>query len=135
MKTGNIAFLFFAAIALADSFYLSVQHFYPGVLACPNTGIIDCATVISSNYSSMFGIPIAILGLLWSVIVVFLFAKRGELSTFLAPIWYLLGFIAVAYSVTAQYLIGKICIYCTTLDVSIIAIVLLGIFAVKLHKK
>jgi uncharacterized membrane protein len=135
MKTGKIAFLFFVVVAIADALYLSIQHFYPGVLACPNVGIIDCATVLSSNYSVVFGIPIAVLGLFWAVVMLLLFAKRGNVSAFLAPIWYLIGIIAVAYSFSAQYLIGKICIYCTTLDISIVAIVLLGIFAVKLHKE
>ena len=122
-------------MALVDSFYLSVEHFYPGVLACPNAGIIDCATVLTSGYSSIFGIPIAFLGFAWSVVLLYIFARRNGTSSFLAPIWYMIGILAVIYSFSAQYLIRKICIYCTTLDISIIILVLIGIFALKLHDR
>ncbi|MEM0154349.1 MAG: vitamin K epoxide reductase family protein [Methanothrix sp.] len=125
----------FATVALADSLYLSIEHFYPGVLACPNTGIIDCTTVLTSGYSSIFGVPIALLGFVWSVVLIFIFFRRDAASSFLAPIWYMLGILAVAYSFSAQYLIGKICIYCTTLDTSIIILVLVCIFYLKLHDR
>ncbi|MEM3883848.1 VKOR family protein [Candidatus Micrarchaeum sp.] len=130
-----MVFLIFAFVALVDSAYLSVEHFYPGVLACPNTGIIDCATVLTSGYSSVFGVPLALLGLIWSVVLLFIFAKRNAASEFLAPIWYMVGILAVVYSFSAQYLIGKICIYCTTLDISIIVLVSIGVFALKLHER
>ena len=135
MKLNKLIFLAFALLALIDSLYLSIEHFYPGVLACPNTGIIDCATVLTSGYSSVFGVPLAFLGLIWSAVLLFIFFRRDELSSFLAPIWYMLGILAVVYSFSAQYLIGKICVYCTTLDTSIIILVLLGLFVLKLHNK
>ena len=135
MKISAWIFLIFAFVALVDSSYLSVEHFYPGVLACPNTGIIDCATVLTSGYSSVFGVPLAFLGLIWSVVLLFIFAKRNAASEFLAPIWYMAGILAVVYSFSAQYLIGKICIYCTTLDISIIVLVSIGVFALKLHER
>ncbi|MCL4372212.1 vitamin K epoxide reductase family protein [Candidatus Marsarchaeota archaeon] len=134
MKFSNAIFIVFVAIALLDSVYLSVEHFDNGVLACPDTGIVDCAQVLSSNFSSVFGIPIAFLGLAWVVIMLVISYKRDELTAFLAPIWYIVGLFGVGYSFTAQYLIGKICIYCTTLDVCIIAIVLLATFKLRLHK-
>lgn len=135
MKGKEIAFAFFGFVALIDSVYLSVQHFLPGILACPNAGIIDCATVLGSNYSSVFGIPLAFLGLIWSIGIIFIYFRRSAFSEFLAPIWYMLGLLGIAYSFTAQYLVGKICVYCTTLDTCIIVLVILGIFVLKLHKK
>lgn len=134
MKKSTAVFILFLIIALGDTVYLSVEHFYPGVLACPNTGIIDCTRVLTSSYSNVLGVPLAFLGLIWSIGISFIFLKKNNISTFIAPIWYLLGAFGVAYSFSAQYLIGKICIYCMTLDTSIIILVLLGIFALKLHK-
>jgi len=135
MKTNSLVFLIFNVIAIADGVYLSILHFLPGVLVCPNAGVIDCARVLGSSYSSILGVPLAFIGLVWGAGMLLLYLKRNGISEFMAPIWYLLGILGVVYSFSAQYLIGKICIYCTTLDISIIILVLLGIFSLKLHKK
>lgn len=44
--------------------YLTVVHFDTTVpLACPDTGIINCAEVTTSAESAVFGVPVAVLGL------------------------------------------------------------------------
>ncbi|HEY2430649.1 MAG TPA: vitamin K epoxide reductase family protein [Acidimicrobiales bacterium] len=46
------------------SIYLTIAHYQSAsVLACPDTGIINCTKVTTSSYSTQFGIPLAVLGL------------------------------------------------------------------------
>lgn len=44
--------------------YLTDAHYNTGIrLACPDTGLINCAKVTTSSYSKVLGIPVAVLGL------------------------------------------------------------------------
>ena len=48
--------------------YLTYEHYdTAAVLACPSTGAIDCIKVTTSTYSKVFGVPVALLGLLYFV--------------------------------------------------------------------
>lgn len=62
--------LILSLAGLAVSIYLTIAHYNASTtLACPETGIINCAKVTSSSYSTLFGIPLAVLGLLFFVAV------------------------------------------------------------------
>ena len=39
----------------------------PAALACPDTGIVNCALVTTSSWSVALGVPLAVLGLVWAV--------------------------------------------------------------------
>lgn len=55
--------------------YLTYAHFTTAaVLACPERGIINCAKVTTSPYSSIAGVPVAVAGLAFFVVM-------GALST------------------------------------------------------
>ncbi len=57
-----------AAIGLAVSVYLTIAHYTePTILACPETGVINCAKVTTSSYATIVGVPVAVLGLLYFV--------------------------------------------------------------------
>ncbi len=134
MKITKIVLFALLVIGLLDGAYLSIEHFYPGVLACPNTSVIDCTTVLTSSYSSVFGVPLAFFGLGWIIIMLGIAARKTRISAFLAPIWYIFGAFGIAYSLTAQYFIGKICIYCMTLDAVIMLVILIAI-KLKLYEE
>src|SRR5580700_3762278 len=60
--------LILCLVGIADSVYLTIAHYTtPAVLACPDTGLINCAKVTSSTYSEILGIPLAVLGLLYFI--------------------------------------------------------------------
>jgi uncharacterized membrane protein len=62
-----------ALAALAVSTYLTIAHFTTTkILVCTGNGTIDCARVTTSPQSRFLGIPVAILGLLWSIAMVVL---------------------------------------------------------------
>ena len=51
---------------LAAAAYLTIAHYNAHVLlACPEQGIVDCAKVTESSQSAIFGVPVALLGLLY----------------------------------------------------------------------
>lgn len=55
-----------AALAIAS--YLTAAHFSgSSTLACPDTGIVNCALVTTSSWSAIAGVPLALLGLVWAV--------------------------------------------------------------------
>jgi uncharacterized membrane protein len=72
MSTGRTAdVLGFAGLALTllgtgTSIYLTVAHYSSStVLACPDRGTINCAKVTTSSYSTQFGVPLVIFGLVF----------------------------------------------------------------------
>jgi uncharacterized membrane protein len=55
-----------AAVGIAS--YLTVAHYAdPTALACPDTGIVNCALVTTSSWSVLFGVPLAVIGLVWAL--------------------------------------------------------------------
>ncbi len=115
-------------IGAVISAYLIYVHYFPGALICPNAGIISCATVLASSYSVVFGIPLAVYSLAWFVLAL-LFTQHRRLKH-AAGIWMLIGIGGIIYSIFAMYMVGKACIFCSTLDV-IIAISLALFFMRK----
>ena len=108
-------------LGLLVSVYLTIEHFQPSVLICPNTGIISCETVLTSKYSVILGIPLEIIVLIWFIIAMLLSIYEQKISNKdLLTIWFMVGSAGVLYSFTSQYLLGKICVYCMSLDAILI---------------
>ncbi len=119
-------------IGIIDSAYLTAEHFGAAPLVCPSNGLINCATVLGSRYSIVFGIPLAVMGLVWTVVMLLLLTTpKSKIIEAVTPVWYMLGAAGVAYSVVSQYLLGHICIYCTTLDATIILFLITVYIAAK----
>jgi uncharacterized membrane protein len=116
-----------AAVGIAS--YLTVAHYAdPGALACPDTGVVNCTLVTTSPESVVFGVPLAVVGLVWAVVMVGLCApwawraraewvERARLAATGA------GALAVVYLVyTELFRIGAICLWCTAMHVTAIAL-------------
>ncbi|HIH50028.1 MAG: vitamin K epoxide reductase family protein [Candidatus Micrarchaeaceae archaeon] len=104
------------ALGIIDSVYLTIVHFAPGALYCPTIGTtVNCESVLGSSLSAVFGIPIAVLGLVWFV-AAFLFLLFGH-NKIVKNVWMLFGAGGILYSIVGQTIIGKICIYCSLLDI------------------
>ena len=58
--------LLLIVLGIGVSSYLTIAHYTtPATLACPETGVINCAKVTTSSYSEILGIPLAVLGLVF----------------------------------------------------------------------
>jgi uncharacterized membrane protein len=109
--------------------YLTYAHYDTSVvLACPDKGLINCAKVTSSSYSKVFGVPVALLGLLYFVFMVPLqlpwawrsldprvrLARMGASAIGVAFVLWLL------YAELVK--IRNICLYCTAVHVLTFAV-------------
>ena len=119
-------------VAVAIASYLTVAHYTdPTALACPETGIVNCALVTTSSWSVVLGVPLAVLGLVWAVVMTGLtvpwawrggvaWVDRARLAASGA------GALMVLYLVYVElFRIGAICLWCTAIHVT--AVCLFGV--------
>lgn len=109
---------------LGVSTYLTAAHYSGGItLACPNTGVINCEKVTTSPESVVFGIPVAVLGLLFFAAMLVLNLPRAwrypdprlraaRLSLAISGV----GF-AIYLIYTELFTINAICLWCTSAHV------------------
>jgi uncharacterized membrane protein len=105
---------------LGLSTYLTIAHFAGAqILECAGNGVVDCTKVTTSPQSYVFGIPVAILGLGYWVVMTALNSpwawraadRRIHLARLVLSV---VGIGFVLYLVSAELLIIKaICLYCT----------------------
>ncbi len=112
-------------IGIADAAYLSLEHLLPGILACSSNGLVNCQLVLSSRYAAILGIPLAFMGLAWTLLMFTIVYTGAERNAAAAYLIMGVGALGVAYSFAAQYSLGYICEYCTALDVVIITVILI----------
>lgn len=134
-RTG-IAQYVLAVIGLSISIYLTLYHYAGVPLVCSNSGIIDCASVLNSQYAFVFGVPIAAFGIIFFV-VEFAVLYLSNLDAIL--IWNLIGIGSVAYFIDIERLVGKICIWCTGVHVTVLLLLAISVYEVwkaqKRHKR
>jgi len=119
--------LIILALGIIDSAYLTYVHFAPKALYCPSiNAAIDCENVVTSSFSNVFGIPLAVLGLVWfCASMIFLLLGYNKI---IKNLWMIAGLGGIMYSIAAQSLLHKICVYCVTLDILIAISVALFIY-------
>lgn len=108
-------------VGLAVSVYLTVEHFDSSVsLSCPGTGVINCQKVTTSQYSTVLGIPVALLGLGYFVAATVLMSPRAWRSAdprlMRARLaWVSLGMLMVVYLVWAEFFgANAVCLWCSS---------------------
>jgi uncharacterized membrane protein len=127
-----------AVVGLGVSTYLTIAHFTQSTLAgCAETaGLVNCTKVTTSAQSYAFGIPVAVLGMAFYVFAVAIMspwawqAKRREIHLArIASLVVGIGF--VLYLLYAElFIIGNICLYCTSVHVITFVLFALTMFAV-----
>lgn len=123
-------------VGLALSIYLTITHYTDqATLFCQQNSVVNCLKVTTSPESEIFGIPVAVLGLVFFVPMTLLNSPWGWRSTLPAVRWLRLagvavGLIFVVYLVSAELvLIGSICEYCTgvhIVTIALFAVVVIG---------
>ena len=114
---------------LAVSAYLTVEHYSSSAtLACPETGVVNCVKVTTSSYSTLAGVPVALLGLLFFAAMTLLctpaawrgtsaWLDRARLAGAVA------GVAMVVYLVWAElFRIDAICLWCTVVHALTVAL-------------
>jgi uncharacterized membrane protein len=110
---------------LGVSLYLTIAHYTtPATLACPETGIVNCAKVTTSPQSILFGvIPLAVLGLGFFLFLTAVNSPWAWRSGWPAVRWARLGALIagvafVLYLIyTELFTLDAICLWCTSIHV------------------
>jgi uncharacterized membrane protein len=125
-----------AMAGLGVSIYLTIAHFTESTLAgCSESGLVNCTKVTTSPQSYVFGIPVAVLGLAFYLFAVAAMSpwawrsRRREVHIVrLASTVVGIGF--VLYLIYAElFIIGSICLYCTSVHVLTFVLFALTAFA------
>jgi uncharacterized membrane protein len=117
----QLSTLVLSVAGLGVSVYLTIAHYSsPAILACSDSGVVNCAKVTTSPQSMVFGVlPVAVLGLAFYVFMVAINTPWAWRSRLRAIWWARLGGIVagigfVLYLLYAELIqIGNICLWCT----------------------
>ena len=116
--------LTWCGLGLAVAAYLTYEH-YTGstTLACPASGAVDCAKVTSSAWSSILGLPVAPLGLVFFAVMLVLclpgLLRRLSAALDVARLGFCgIGLLTALYLLWAElFQIHAICLWCTGVHV------------------
>ncbi len=135
--TTDLAALGLALLGLLVSVYLTIEHFTGSTsLACSGKGTVNCLAVTTSKWSHLAGIPVAVLGIVFFVVMLGLCAPSVWALPDPRVQWVRIG-VAGLGVVTALYLlwaelfgVGAICLWCTSVH-----LVTVALFAVVLARR
>jgi uncharacterized membrane protein len=118
-----------ALLAVGLTTYLTVTHYTdPGALACPDAGIVNCTAVTTSSWSVIAGVPVALIGLLWAVVMAALTSPWGWRwsAAWVDAVRLTLsgaGAVMVLYLVYVElFRVDAICLWCTGVHLTTIAL-------------
>ncbi len=117
------AILILSLIGLATSFYLLYEHYAAGSSVCDVNATVSCSLVNSSVFSELLGVPVALLGIIWFLAVIWLTTRKDKQYLNILFWWHLLGLLSVIYLVTAEFILQAICPFCTVVH----AIIIIGL--------
>lgn len=113
-------------LAVLDTAYLVFVHFKPSASEfCTINGYLNCDVVNKSVYAELFGIPVAVLGLLTYLALIgmaFLYKRSGNQNL----LWALFGLVTtgLAFSLYLTYVeffvLYAVCIFCLVQQVIIL---------------
>jgi uncharacterized membrane protein len=119
-----IASLLLCVYGLGASIYLTITHFEPKALACVTNSTFNCEKVTQSPQSEIFGIPVAILGLVFFVPMLLLCLpaawRTADRRIHIARIvMAVTGVGMIIYLISAElFVIKAICIWCSSVHIA-----------------
>ncbi len=125
---------YLSLIGIIISIYLTWVHYTYVQIACPETNVINCAKVLSSQYSTIFHIPLTLFGLFYFLVFfIFSFYKKYEKYLFIFSIIGVLSVFALVYIEIG--LIKAICLYCTSVHILVFLIFFILLFKIFFAKR
>lgn len=122
----NVAVIVLSFLGLLVSLYISL--FIENGTQAPGCSIrgtpFDCESVINSSFGSVFGIPVADLGVFYFLVVLALFLV-GLNDDVTVSIVSLVGLGSILYFIAVEFYLGKFCLYCTTVHIIVVIIFIL----------
>ncbi len=113
--------IFISVIGSFTSSYLLYNHYAPASQEGICTGVPDfsCSVVNTSKYATLLGMPVALYGILWFVLLGLLSGGALKERRHIPKLfwWNVLGFAFVIYLVVAEFLLKTLCLLCTGVHV------------------
>ncbi len=124
--TWRLGALIPAALGLLAAGYLTVEHYTSTtVFACPESSTINCAKVTTSSYSHVAGVPVALAGLIYFVVMIALLtpaAWRLRALDIVRVGGAVVGVLSIFYLLWAElFRIDAICLWCTVVHICTVA--------------
>jgi uncharacterized membrane protein len=125
-----------AVVGFLISAYLSWVHFMGVAPVCVG-GSGGCETVQTSSYATIFGVPVAVLGLVGYGGLLFSALLRGEVGVYLGFLVALVGVLFSAYLTYLElFVIHAICEWCVASAALMVAALVCAVFgALRLSSK
>ncbi len=134
-KHFSISILVLSLLGLITSVYLVYNHYHPS-LEGSGCGLIpsaSCTVVNSGIYSTFLGIPVAIYGVIWFIVLGMLswnsFSTKKAMPKLLW--WNVGGFLSLFYFIYIEFLLSTICPFCTVVHVLVALSFILSIVSYK----
>ncbi len=108
-------FLILIAIGFADSVFLTYEHYALTNIGCPVSPWINCLAVTTSKYSEIFGIPLALFGVIYYLLMgIFVyFGRTSKMFRHFFIITSTFGALFSVYLIFVQAVLLKVfCAYC-----------------------
>ena len=104
-------------LGLADSLYLTYQHYSDVIPPCSVNPLIDCGKVLGSQYATIYGVPLALLGAMHYAVLTGLMGASLYLQNVrifqLGLAQSFIGAVISAYLVYLQIgVLSAICLFC-----------------------
>jgi len=130
-----LPFLIVAPIGFIDAAYLTIEHYLNRVPPC--SIVSGCEVVTTSQYSAVFGVPIALFGALYYLaiivgVVAYLDTKKEKILSWVS--WAtIIGFLTSIYLVGLQlFVLHAICLYCMGSAISSTLLFIFGLCQIKM---
>ena len=117
-----------AVAGLVLSGYLTWYGFTTSVGVCPLTGPFGCSAVLTSVYSKIGMMPVAVLGVVWFLVAALIGILLSNDEKWLKHllVWSVIGLVGIASLEYVQiFLVGQICVLCVSSHVFGLAILVL----------
>lgn len=123
-------------VGLTDAGYLTVKHYSKSSVICSISQ--GCDKVLSSDYAVIFGIPVALFGVIFYFVALVLAVHFFTQKTYhwVLNVWATIGLISTIYLLYLQAFVLKAwCQYCLLSAITSISIFVVSMLTIVLYKK
>ncbi|OGF64470.1 hypothetical protein A2661_02930 [Candidatus Giovannonibacteria bacterium RIFCSPHIGHO2_01_FULL_45_24] len=126
-----LIFLLISFVGFADAVYLTATHYTGANVAC---GVLEgCDKVLASAYSVFAGLPVALLGVIYYLLLITLllcyFATKQKGFLWAAAAFTPVGFLASAWFLYLQiFVIKTLCFYCLISAISSTLLLIISLY-------
>ncbi len=117
-----------AIFGFGVSLYLAVTHYMGFTVPCDITH--GCEVVLNSKYSSLYGVPLSVLGVLYFMAIIVTSLLANHYISWQKYLTYLLSLGALAALVFLSiqfFVLKKVCQYCLATDLTSVALFILDL--------